>query len=95
MNCAALLLAAGSGTRFSAEQPKVLAPLNGRRVVSWALEALVGSDSINHIVVMVSEDTMDAVADLVETLETDKILDIVLGGSRAAGNGLSWVGTPE
>ncbi len=80
MNCAALLLAAGSGTRFSAEQPKVLAPLNGRRVVSWALEALVGSDSINHIVVMVSEDTMDAVADLVETLETDKILDIVLGG---------------
>lgn len=82
MNCAALLLAAGSGTRFSAEQPKVLAPLNGRRVVSWALDALVASSAINHIVVMVSEDTMDAVADIVETLDTDTILDIVLGGDE-------------
>ena len=82
MNCAALLLAAGSGTRFSDDQPKVLAPLNGRRVVSWSLDALVASPAINHIVVMVSEDTMDAVADLVETLETDTILDIVLGGAE-------------
>ena len=82
MNCAALLLAAGSGTRFSADQPKVLAPLNGRRVIAWALDAFVASSAINHIVVMVSEDTMDAVADIVETLDTDKILDIVLGGSE-------------
>ena len=82
MNCAALLLAAGSGTRFSADQSKVLAPLNGQRVVAWSLDVLVAATTINHIVVMVSEDTMDAVADIVETLETDKILDIVLGGAE-------------
>ena len=82
MTCAALLLAAGSGTRFGGDQPKVLAPLNGRAVVAWSLDALVASEAINHIVVMVSESTMDSVADLVETIDTNKILDIVLGGEE-------------
>lgn len=82
MTCAALLLAAGSGTRFGGDQPKVLAPLNGPAVVAWSLDALVASEAVNHIVVMVSESTMDSVADLVETIDTNKILDIVLGGEE-------------
>lgn len=40
MRTAALLVAAGSGTRFGADQPKQFAPLLGRPVLRWAAEAL-------------------------------------------------------
>ena len=40
MRIAALLVAAGSGTRFGAEQPKQYAMLAGRPVLRWAAEAL-------------------------------------------------------
>ena len=82
MTCAALLLAAGSGTRFGGDQPKVLTPLKGRPVLAWSLQALADSEAINHIVVMVSENAMDSVLELVEGLHTNKILDIVLGGEE-------------
>ena len=40
MRIAALLVAAGSGTRFGADQPKQFAALLGRPVLRWAAEAL-------------------------------------------------------
>lgn len=40
MRIAVLLVAAGSGTRFGADQPKQFAPLLGRPVLRWAAEAL-------------------------------------------------------
>ena len=40
MHVAALLVAAGSGTRFGAERPKQFASLLGRPVLRWAAEAL-------------------------------------------------------
>ena len=79
MGCATLLLAAGSGTRFGPDAPKVLTRLQGRPVLLWSLDAMIAAASVDHIVIMVSEQTMDAVVDLVEGVETDKILDIVLG----------------
>ena len=82
MGCATLLLAAGSGTRFGPDAPKVLTRLQGRPVLLWSLDAMIAAASVDHIVIMVSEQTMDAVVDLVEGVETDKILDIVLGGAQ-------------
>lgn len=38
MTTAAVLLAAGAGTRFAGPHHKLLAPLRGRPVVAWALE---------------------------------------------------------
>ena len=40
MRIAVLLVAAGSSTRFGADQPKQFAPLLGRPVLRWAAEAL-------------------------------------------------------
>ncbi len=42
MRIAAILVAAGSGTRFGAEQPKQFAHLAGKPVLRWAAEALAG-----------------------------------------------------
>lgn len=40
MRIAALLVAAGSGTRFGADRPKQFSPIAGKPVVRWAAEAL-------------------------------------------------------
>lgn len=41
MRVAALLVAAGSGTRFGSDQPKQFVPLSGKPVLRWAAEALL------------------------------------------------------
>jgi molybdenum cofactor cytidylyltransferase len=43
MTTAAVLLAAGAGSRFTGPAPKLLAPFRGRAVVDWAIAAAVGA----------------------------------------------------
>ena len=49
MRVAALLVAAGSGTRFGAELPKQFTLLGGRPVIRWAAEALAGVDLVQPV----------------------------------------------
>jgi bifunctional UDP-N-acetylglucosamine pyrophosphorylase/glucosamine-1-phosphate N-acetyltransferase len=56
---AAVVLAAGLGTRMHSETPKHLHPLLGRRVVDWVLEA-VGELDPDPLVVVAAPGTADA-----------------------------------
>jgi bifunctional UDP-N-acetylglucosamine pyrophosphorylase/glucosamine-1-phosphate N-acetyltransferase len=56
---AAVVLAAGLGTRMRSETPKHLHPLLGRRLVDWVLEA-TGELSPEQLVVVTSPDSKDA-----------------------------------
>lgn len=60
MTAAAVLLAAGSGTRFESEQPKLLAELDGRPLVRWAIESAMASGLPGPYVVTGSVDLGDA-----------------------------------
>jgi bifunctional UDP-N-acetylglucosamine pyrophosphorylase / glucosamine-1-phosphate N-acetyltransferase len=56
---AAIVLAAGLGTRMRSETPKHLHPLLGRRMVDWVVEAARGLDP-DPLVVVTSPDQKDA-----------------------------------
>jgi bifunctional UDP-N-acetylglucosamine pyrophosphorylase / glucosamine-1-phosphate N-acetyltransferase len=58
-NLAAVVLAAGLGTRMRSETPKHLHPLLGRRLVDWVIEAARGLDP-DPLVVVTSPDQRDA-----------------------------------
>ena len=59
MRLAAVVLAAGLGTRMHSETPKHLHPLLGRRMVDWVIEAARGL-SPDPLVVVTSPDQRDA-----------------------------------
>lgn len=54
---AAIVVAAGSGSRAGGVVPKQFQPLGGRPVLAWSIEAFLGSDLIDHVVVAVAPGT--------------------------------------
>lgn len=55
---AAIILAAGSGSRFSASCPKQFVKLGGKPVVQHAIEAFLASGAVQQVVVVVHPDDM-------------------------------------
>jgi bifunctional UDP-N-acetylglucosamine pyrophosphorylase/glucosamine-1-phosphate N-acetyltransferase len=49
---AAIILAAGQGTRMKSELPKVLHEVGGRTMLDWAIEAAQGAGAVRIIVVV-------------------------------------------
>ena len=54
MSCAAIIVAAGRGRRMGFD--KLLAPLNGKPVLQWSLDAFLRADEISSIVVVTDEE---------------------------------------
>jgi 2-C-methyl-D-erythritol 4-phosphate cytidylyltransferase len=52
MQTAAIVVAAGSGTRMGAGMPKAFLPLAGRPMVFWALDALASAAEVDAIVLV-------------------------------------------
>lgn len=66
---AAILLAGGVGTRTGFELPKQLAPLAGKPVLRWSLDALAAHDAVAAGVLVASEDVAAAIGPLPEGWE--------------------------
>ncbi|MGI3209590.1 bifunctional 2-C-methyl-D-erythritol 4-phosphate cytidylyltransferase/2-C-methyl-D-erythritol 2,4-cyclodiphosphate synthase [Roseovarius tibetensis] len=62
MSCAALIVAAGRGTRAGGDLPKQWQPLLGRRVIDWTLDAFLAVPDITRLTVVVHPDDIDRVA---------------------------------
>lgn len=78
MTTAAIILAAGRGTRAGGEIPKQWQTVAGRRVIDWTLDAFRQAPGIGPIVVVLPPEEMDRIT------TTDQILTTAGGDSRAA-----------
>ena len=72
MSTAAVVLAAGGGTRFDGPVHKLLAPFRGRPLVAWALEAAVQA-GLDEVAVVVGAADLGAVVPVgVTVIENDE-----------------------
>ena len=59
MTCAALIVAAGRGTRAGGDRPKQWQPLAGARVIDWTLRAFQDLAEISHINIVLHPDDIE------------------------------------
>lgn len=91
-NVAAIIVAAGRGTRFGATN-KVLLPLAGEPVLVHSLRVLLAAPGISQVVIVAGEHTYSAIVGLAARAST--AATVVLGGERrqdSVAAGLAHIG---
>lgn len=80
---ALVLVAAGTGTRLGAAEPKALVDLAGEPVLAHALARVLASSTVEHVVVVGPPGSLDRVADAcAEAVDDERVdIDVVAGGS--------------
>lgn len=77
----ALIPAAGRGARFGSAQNKVFAPLLGRPLVGWTLEAFAACTGVDAIVVIGSPDDLPRLREIADAFGGAKVRAVVPGGA--------------
>ncbi len=93
MSAVAVIVAAGTGERFG-NAAKVLAPLLGRPVLAWSLDAFAGSSLTTGIIIVVSPHTEADVANLLAAGTWPQVIAVVAGGEtrqHSMANGVAAV----
>lgn len=80
-NIKAVILASGTGTRFSDTQPKQFAKLAGLPVLVHTLKVFESSRCITGIVVVTPEEFVDQIWRLADQFGLGKIVKVVVGGA--------------
>jgi len=81
-HCAALIVAAGEGSRFAAATPKVYADLAGRSILARALAPFLAHDGIDTVQTVTRPDDDAAYATAIADLDTAGKLLPTIAGSR-------------
>lgn len=90
----AIIVAAGTGTRFGGDTPKQFVKLAGRPILLRSIEKFDLCDSIDSIVVVVADQFVEQTRSLIEAAKFKSPVEIVTGGATRAGstaNGLATV----
>src|SRR3982750_3799365 len=80
----AIIVAAGSGTRFGSSTPKQFLNINGKPMVFHALAAFEAAAEIEEIILVVSEPDMDWASKVKQDSKSQKLSSIVAGGAYRA-----------
>jgi 2-C-methyl-D-erythritol 4-phosphate cytidylyltransferase len=78
MNWAAVIVAAGRGTRFG--RPKQLIEIGGRPMLAWSLQTFAAMPEVASIVVVTERDWVEEVRALCARLAPDRDVAVVVGG---------------
>lgn len=78
----AVVLAAGNGVRFDENNPKQLEKLANKPIVAWSIEAFEHNDRVSDIVIVVNERVRNAVEQLLETSQFNKVKAVIDGGAE-------------
>lgn len=76
----AVIVAAGKGERFG-DGGKVLAPVGGRPVLAWSLDAYATAKTIREIVIVAGEHTLASIRDVVAQGSWTTPVSITMGGN--------------
>ncbi|MDD4899489.1 MAG: 2-C-methyl-D-erythritol 4-phosphate cytidylyltransferase [Candidatus Omnitrophica bacterium] len=79
---AAIVVAAGKGTRFNSKIPKPLVKLEGQAVIMHSLAVLSRHPDIKEIIVVVNPSNRGGILKSIEKSAVKKIKALVLGGAR-------------
>jgi 2-C-methyl-D-erythritol 4-phosphate cytidylyltransferase len=80
----AIIVAAGSGTRFAAAQPKQFASVLGKPLIIHTLEKFDASPAIDDIVLVLSAEGRETFEPLKEHFAISKKVSVVTGGATRA-----------
>jgi 2-C-methyl-D-erythritol 4-phosphate cytidylyltransferase len=92
----AIIVAAGSGTRFNSEKPKQFIEVHGKPLIVHTMERFEHASSIDSIVVVLAKERIDEFESLMENSRFRKLHRVVPGGAERAEsvrNGLDAVPT--
>ncbi|WP_400239108.1 2-C-methyl-D-erythritol 4-phosphate cytidylyltransferase [Methanomethylophilus alvi] len=81
MRVAAIILAGGRGTRIDPNFPKQFMEVSKKPIILHTIERIAECSYINLIIVVCIADYFDYLQQLVDTLDIDKDIKIVCGGS--------------
>ena len=82
MKTIAIILAAGSGRRFGASEPKQYLRLGHQTVLEHAVEAFLRHPLIDEVAIVVHRDYMQDVSELVRKNEWTKVHHVIEGGNE-------------
>jgi len=77
-----IVVAAGKGTRFGIDTPKILQDLEGKPVLIRTLESLQHSPIVKDIVLVTSMELLEKCQELVKSHEMTKVIHIIPGGKE-------------
>ena len=92
MQTVAVVLAAGSGSRFGSASPKQLRVLAGRNLIEHSVQAFELAPSVDQVLVVTAASIQDQVQRAVAGLA--KVVDVIRGGTTrtdSTSNALGWL----
>ena len=87
MRTAAIIAAAGSGSRFGSETPKQFLEINGKPVIAYTIERFQAAPSIDSIVMVLASDRIGTF----DISSYSKVIKVVAGGSSRASSVLNGI----
>lgn len=94
----AIIVAAGSGTRFKSITPKQFVEIHGKPLVVHTLERFEAARSVDSVILVLSEDRIELFESVAQRYQLGKIFAVVSGGATRAEsvrNGLDAVAFEE